>query len=62
MLEISQREAALILAAIRNFQEDLKTIDLYDLYEGYFEDVDPLDEAETEDLCRRIAAASREAN
>jgi hypothetical protein len=60
MLELTKREAALILAAIRNWQEDLKITDLYDYYEGYFEDVDPPEDAEIEALCQRVAAASRQ--
>jgi hypothetical protein len=62
MLQISKREAALILAAIRNWQEDLRSLDLYDFYEGYFEDVDPLEDSEIEELCRRVALASLDAD
>ena len=61
MIELSKREAALILAAIRNWQEELSSIDLYDLYEGYFEDVDPLSPEEMDGLCGRIAAVSQAA-
>ena len=60
MLQINKREAALILAAIRNWQENLQFSDLYDYYEGYFEDVDPLEDVAIEALCQRVAAASRE--
>ena len=58
MLQLSKREAALILAAIRNWQEESRLVDLYDYYEGYFEDVDPLEDAEIEALCRRVVAAA----
>ena len=61
MIDLTKREAALILAAIRNWQEELQSVDLYDLYEGYFEDVDPPTDEEIEGLCWRVAAASREA-
>ena len=58
MLELSKREAALILAAIRNWQEESKSVDLYDYFEGYFEDVDPLEDFEIEALCQRVVAAA----
>jgi hypothetical protein len=62
VIDLSKREAALILAAIRNWQEELPSLDLYDVYEGYFEDVDPLSPEEMDALCQRIAAASQSAN
>ncbi|MPZ49949.1 MAG: hypothetical protein GEU75_11760 [Dehalococcoidia bacterium] len=58
-LQLTKREAALILASIRNWQEELKTVDLYDYYEGYFEDIDPLEDAQIEDLCARVSAEAR---
>ena len=61
MIDLNKREAALILAAIRNWLEELPSIDLYDLYEGYFEDVDPLSSEEIDALCGRIAAVSQAA-
>ena len=61
MIELSKREAALILAAIRNWQEELASIELYDLYEGYFEDVDPLTDEQIDALCLRVAAVSADA-
>jgi hypothetical protein len=61
VIQLNKREAALILAAIRNWQEELASLDLYDLYEGYFEDVDPLSQEEMDDLCSRIAAVSQAA-
>lgn len=61
MIELSKREAALILAAIRNWQEELPAKDLYDLYEAYFEDVDPLSPEEMDTLCQRVAAVSQAA-
>jgi hypothetical protein len=61
LIELTKREAALILASIRNWQDELKSIDLYDVFEGYFEDVDPLADEEIEQLCQRIAAALRNA-
>ena len=61
-IQLTKREAALVLASIRNWQEELKTMDLYDYFEGYFEDVDPLEESEIEDLCARVAAEARQAD
>ncbi len=58
-LELSNREAAMLLAALRNWQEESRTVDLADFYEAYFEEHEPLDSSEIDGLCQRIAEAAR---
>jgi hypothetical protein len=57
-VELSNREAALVLAALRNWQEESKGVDLADFYEAYFEEHEPLESTEIDDLCGRIAEAA----
>jgi hypothetical protein len=57
-IEIDNREAAIILAALRNWQEESKTVDLADYYEAYFEDVDPPSDQEIDAICARITEAA----
>ena len=54
-LTLSKREASHVLAALRNWQEESKTIDLADYFEAYFEQDEPLDSNEIDALCSRIA-------
>ena len=60
-LEISSRDAAQILAALRNWQDQMDREDLEGYYEGYFEQHDPMDRGELDGLCARIVQASLEA-
>jgi hypothetical protein len=57
-VELSNREAALVLAALRNWQEESKGVDLADFYEAYFEEHEPLESIEIDALCGRIAEAA----
>jgi hypothetical protein len=57
-LELSNREASLVIAALRNWQEDAKTMDMEDLFEAYFENEDPYEDAEIDAICARITAAA----
>ena len=57
-LTLSKREASHVLAALRNWQEESKTIDLADYYEAYFEQDDALDSSEIDALCGRIAESA----
>ena len=59
-VELSNREAALVLAALRNWQEESQATNLEDLFEAYFENEDPLDHEQIDALCRRIVAAANE--
>jgi hypothetical protein len=53
-LTLTKREASLVLAALRNWQEETKTVDLADYFEAYFEEHEPLNAAEIDALCARI--------
>jgi hypothetical protein len=57
-VELSHREAALVLAALRNWQEESKNVDLADFYEAYFEEHEPLDSVEIDAVCSRVAEAA----
>ena len=57
-VEMSNREAALVLAALRNWQEEAQTTNLEDLFEAYFENEDPLEHDQIDALCQRIVAAA----
>jgi hypothetical protein len=59
ILEIDNREASQVLAALRNWQEESKAVDLADYYEAYFEEHEPLSSEEIDALCQRIAKAAR---
>jgi hypothetical protein len=58
-VEMSNREAALVIAALRNWQEEMKTTDLEDLFEAYFENEGGYEDGEIDALCKRIASAAR---
>jgi hypothetical protein len=57
-LTLSKREVSQVLAALRNWQEESKTVDLADYFEAYFEQDEPLESDEIDALCSRIAASS----
>ena len=57
-LDLSKREYAQLLAALRNWQEEAKSVALDDLFEAYFENVEALSSDEIDSLCDRIAIAS----
>jgi hypothetical protein len=57
-VEMSNREAALVLAALRNWQEEAQSTNLEDLFEAYFENEDPLENDQIDALCQRIVAAA----
>jgi hypothetical protein len=58
LVEFSPREAALVLAALRNWQEESKTVDVADFFEAYFEEHEPLDSGEIDSVCNRIVQAA----
>jgi hypothetical protein len=60
-LTLSKREASQVLAALRNWQEETRSVDLADYFEAYFEQDEPLDSAEIDGLCSRIAEAAANA-
>jgi hypothetical protein len=57
-VEMSNREAALVIAALRNWQEEMKTNEMEDLFEAYFENEGGYEDAEIDALCSRISRAA----
>ena len=57
-LTLSKREASLVLAALRNWQEQAQTYEVADFFEAYFEEHEPLSSDEIDALCTRIAETS----
>jgi hypothetical protein len=57
-LELDKREALQLLAALRNWQEEMKSVDIADYFEAYFEEHEPLSSDEIDELCKRIAASA----
>jgi hypothetical protein len=57
-LNLSKREASLVLAALRNWQDETLRVDLADYFEAYFEEHEPLTSQEIDALCSRIGEAA----
>ena len=57
-VELDGREASIVLAALRNRQEEARAYDLADYFEAYFEDVDPPSGEEIDTICARITEAA----
>jgi hypothetical protein len=53
-IELSERERAQLLAALRNWQTDSLNEDLIEAFAGHFEDHEPLSDDEIETLCERL--------
>lgn len=53
-VELSPRDVAQLLAALRNWQTDSLNEDLADAFAGHFEDHEPLTDDEIDDLCQRL--------
>jgi predicted transcriptional regulator len=53
-VELSPREVAHILAALRNWQVDALNEDLADAFAGHFEEHEPLVDDEVDALCERL--------
>ena len=53
-IELTDREVAVLLAALRNWQTDSLNEDLADAFAGHFEDQEPLDDEEIDALCERL--------
>ena len=53
-IELSDRDIAQLLAALRNWQTDALNEDLADAFAGHFEDQEPLDDDEIDGLCERL--------
>ena len=59
-VELSDREIALVLAALRNWQMDSLNEDLVDAFAGHFEDHEPLSDDEIDRLCERLNASDHQ--
>jgi len=57
-LELTEREIAQLLAALRNWQTDSLNEDLVEAFAGHFEDSEPLTDEEIDDLCERLNFAA----
>jgi hypothetical protein len=53
-VELSEREVAQLLAALRNWQIDALNEDMVEEFAGHFEDHAPLDDDEIDALCERL--------
>jgi hypothetical protein len=53
-VELSGREVAQLLAALRNWQTDSLNEDLADAFDGHFEEHEPLSDDEIDALCERL--------
>ncbi len=57
-IELDHREASIVLAGLRNLQEEAKKYDMADYFEAYFEDVDPPSDGKIDTICARITDAA----
>jgi hypothetical protein len=53
-VELSEREAATLMAALRNWQVDALNEDLEEAFAGHFEGLGMLDDDEIDSLCERL--------
>jgi len=59
-VELSERDVAQLLAALRNWQTDSLNEDLADAFAGHFEDHEPLSDDEIDALCERLNFAGEQ--
>jgi predicted transcriptional regulator len=59
-VELSHRDIAQLLAALRNWQTDALNEDLADAFAGHFEDHAALDDDEIDALCERLNFAGEQ--
>ena len=53
-MELSEREIAQLLAALRNWQTDSLNEDLVEAFSGHYEDHEPLSDEQIYALCERL--------
>ena len=53
-VELTDRDIAQLLAALRNWQTDALNEDLAEAFAGHFEDHEPLSDDEIDTLCERL--------
>jgi hypothetical protein len=58
LIELSEREIAHLLAALRNWQTDSLNEDLAEAFAGHFEDHEQLGDDEIDALCERLNFAA----
>ena len=59
-IELSEREVAQVLAALRNWQLDALNEDLVEAFAGHFEEHEPLTDDEIDGLCERLNFAGEQ--
>jgi len=59
-VELSDRDIAQLLAALRNWQTDALNEDLVEAFAGHFEDREPLSDDEIDALCERLNFAGEQ--
>ena len=59
-VDLSDREIAQLLAALRNWQTDALNEDLAEAFAGHFEQHEPLSDDEIDALCERINFAGEQ--
>ena len=59
-VELSPREVAHLLAALRNWQTDSLNEDLVEAFAGHFEDHEPLSDEEIDALCEHLNFAAEQ--
>jgi hypothetical protein len=59
-VELSPREVAQLLAALRNWQIDALNEDLAEAFAGHFEEHAPLDDDQIDALCERLNFAGEQ--
>jgi len=59
-VELSDREVAQLLAALRNWQTDSLNEDLAEAFAGHFEDYEALSDDEIDALCERLNFAGEQ--
>jgi hypothetical protein len=59
-VELSHRDIAQLLAALRNWQVDALNEDLAESFAGHFEEHAPLDDDEIDALCERLNFAGEQ--
>jgi hypothetical protein len=59
-VELSHRDIAQLLAALRNWQTDSLNEDLPEAFAGHFEDHTPLEDDEIDALCERLNFAGEQ--
>jgi hypothetical protein len=60
LIDLSDRDIAQLLAALRNWQTDSLNEDLVEAFAGHFEDHTPLSDEEIDGLCEHLNFAAEQ--